>query len=136
MGKLRALSGREVCAVLERHEFQLVRQRGSHLVMQRRTDEGTITVPVPDHAELRVGTLRSIIRQSGVNAVERSHLTQCPRCLCGEKSEWNHRGTKDTERGRFRETLAEGVELADNRGRDYVEFKSREQAERGRCVGI
>jgi len=32
--------------------------------MQRMTDEGTITVPVPNHDELRVGTLRSIIRQS------------------------------------------------------------------------
>ena len=34
--------------------------------MQRVTQEGTTTVPVPDHAELRVGTLRSIIRQSGL----------------------------------------------------------------------
>jgi len=34
--------------------------------MQRRTEEGTITVPVPDHAELATGTLLSIIRQSGV----------------------------------------------------------------------
>jgi len=34
--------------------------------MQRRTDSGTRTVPVPDHSELRIGTLRSIIRQSGV----------------------------------------------------------------------
>lgn len=66
MGKLRVLSGREVCAILERHGFQQVRQRGSHIVMQRMTDEGTVTVPVPDHDELRVGTLRSIIRQSGV----------------------------------------------------------------------
>jgi|ERR1035437_8484253 hypothetical protein len=32
--------------------------------MQRRTDEGTRTVPVPDHDELRTGTLLSIIRQS------------------------------------------------------------------------
>ncbi len=66
MGKLRALSGREVCAILARHGFQQVRQRGSHIVMQRVTDEGTTTVPVPDQRELRVGTLRSIIRQSGV----------------------------------------------------------------------
>jgi predicted RNA binding protein YcfA (HicA-like mRNA interferase family) len=34
--------------------------------MQRRTPEGTVTVPVPDHRELRVGTLQSIIRQSGL----------------------------------------------------------------------
>jgi len=32
--------------------------------MQRRTTETTITVPVPNHAELRQGTLRSIVRQA------------------------------------------------------------------------
>ena len=34
--------------------------------MQRRILEGTTTVPVPDHAELAIGTLLSIIRQSRV----------------------------------------------------------------------
>ncbi len=38
--------------------------------MQRREEDGTITVPVPDHKELRIGTLRAIIRQSGVPRVE------------------------------------------------------------------
>lgn len=66
MGKLRVLAGSEVCAILERHGFREVRRRGSHIVMQRVTGEGTTTVLVPDHRELRVGTLRSIIRQSGV----------------------------------------------------------------------
>ncbi len=66
MSKLRVLSGREVCAILERYGFTEVRRRGSHIVMQRVSDEGTTTVPVPDHRELRIGTLRSIIRQSGV----------------------------------------------------------------------
>lgn len=66
MGKLHVLSGEEVCTILERHGFARVRQRGSHIVMQRKTDEGTITVPVPNHSELRTGTLRSIIRQSGL----------------------------------------------------------------------
>ena len=66
MGKLRVLSGRDVCRILEQHDFQIVRQRGSHIVMQRRTDSGTVTVPIPDHSEIRIGTLQSIIRQSGV----------------------------------------------------------------------
>ncbi len=70
MGKLRVLSGKEVCAILERHGFVQVRQRGSHIVMQRATDDGTTTVPVPDHKEVRAGTLRSIIRQSGVPRTE------------------------------------------------------------------
>ena len=66
MARLRVLSGREVCRILEAHGFSEVRRRGSHVVMQRRTEAGTLTVPVPDHSELRAGTLRSIIRQSDV----------------------------------------------------------------------
>lgn len=64
MGRLRALSGSEVCTILARHGFVEVRRRGSHVVMQKRKAETTITVPVPDHPELRIGTLQSIIRQS------------------------------------------------------------------------
>lgn len=66
MPKLPVLSGQEVRRIPEAHGFQQVRQRGSHLVMQRSQDGGTTTIPVPDHAELRTGTLRSIIRQSGL----------------------------------------------------------------------
>ncbi len=66
MGNLRVLSGKQACAILARHGFQEVRQRGSHIVMQRRLADSTITVPVPNHTELRIGTLQSIIRQSGI----------------------------------------------------------------------
>jgi len=65
MGRLRVLSGREVCEILGHLGFVEVRRRGSHVVMQRRIPEGTVTVPVPDHPELKIGTLLSIIRQSG-----------------------------------------------------------------------
>jgi predicted RNA binding protein YcfA (HicA-like mRNA interferase family) len=34
--------------------------------MQKKIEGSTITVPVPDHDELRIGTLQSIIRQSGL----------------------------------------------------------------------
>lgn len=70
MGKLRVLSGRDACKILEKHGFREVRRRGSHVVMQRRTDAGTVTVPVPDHPELAIGTLLSIIRQSGIARAE------------------------------------------------------------------
>ena len=43
-----------------------MRQRGSHIIMQLKTEETTITVPVPNYAELKIGTLQSIIRQSGL----------------------------------------------------------------------
>lgn len=66
MPKLRVLSGREVCALLAAHGFVEVRRRGSHVIMQRAGADGTITVPVPDHSEIRIGTLLSILRQSGI----------------------------------------------------------------------
>jgi predicted RNA binding protein YcfA (HicA-like mRNA interferase family) len=66
LGRLRRLSGREVCAILTRHGFIEKRQRGSHVVMQKTSDDSTVTVPVPLHPEIRIGTLLSIIRQSGV----------------------------------------------------------------------
>ncbi|MBI5789761.1 MAG: type II toxin-antitoxin system HicA family toxin [Candidatus Schekmanbacteria bacterium] len=70
MGKLGIFSEKEVCAVLARHGFVEVRKQGSHIVMQKKTKGGTITVPIPDHKEIRIGTLQSIIRQSGLSRSE------------------------------------------------------------------
>ncbi|OGU84835.1 MAG: hypothetical protein A2W11_13155 [Ignavibacteria bacterium RBG_16_35_7] len=64
MGKLKVLSGKEVCKILEQNGFQQIRQRGSHIIMQKKTGDTTITIPVPNHNEIKVGTLQSIIRQS------------------------------------------------------------------------
>ena len=64
MGKLRILSGKEVCQILEQHGFIKVRQKGSHIIMQKRSEISTITVPVPNHSSIKIGTLRSIIRQA------------------------------------------------------------------------
>ena len=64
MAKLRVLSGREVCKILAANGFSEVRRKGSHIAMQKRVAGSTITVPVPDHTEIRIGTLMSIIRQS------------------------------------------------------------------------
>ena len=66
MAKLRVLSGREVCGILAQNGFVEVRRRGSHIVMQKRLADTTVTVPVPDHDEIKIGTLQSIIRQSGL----------------------------------------------------------------------
>ncbi|NOH03653.1 MAG: type II toxin-antitoxin system HicA family toxin [Chloroflexi bacterium] len=66
MPKLRILSGRELCKILEQNGFRKVRQKGSHIIMQKQIGNSTITVPVPNHDELRSGTLLGIIRQSGL----------------------------------------------------------------------
>jgi predicted RNA binding protein YcfA (HicA-like mRNA interferase family) len=66
MPKLRILSGRDVSRILAQNGFVIVRQKGSHMIMQKKQGNSTITVPVPDHAELKTGTLLGIIRQSGL----------------------------------------------------------------------
>ena len=66
MAKLRVLSGREACRVLADHGFVEVRRKGSHVIMQKAEAGDTITIPVPNHRVLRIGTLMSIVRQSGL----------------------------------------------------------------------
>ncbi len=66
MPRLRMLSGREVCKIMSQHGFEQVRQKGSHIIMQKKEGNTTTTVPVPDHDDLRIGTLLGIVRQSGL----------------------------------------------------------------------
>ncbi len=66
MGKLKILSGKQVCKILLDNGFVEVRQKGSHIIMQKKTENTTITVPVPNHSEIKIGTLQSIIRQSQI----------------------------------------------------------------------
>ena len=66
MPKLRRLSGGEACKIMVQQGFVEARQKGSHMIMQKKEGRTTITVPVPDHPELKTGTLAGIIRQSGL----------------------------------------------------------------------
>jgi predicted RNA binding protein YcfA (HicA-like mRNA interferase family) len=69
LGKLKIFSGKQVCKILADNGFLKLRQKGSHIVMQKKYGDTTITVPVPNHPELKIGTLQSIIRQSQIPRV-------------------------------------------------------------------
>lgn len=66
MPKLPSLSGKEAIAVFMRLGFQIVRQKGSHVVL-RKEDVGCV---LPLHKELAVGTLRSAIKQANLTIEE------------------------------------------------------------------
>ncbi|MHB1545035.1 MAG: type II toxin-antitoxin system HicA family toxin [bacterium] len=68
MSKLLVISGRECIKALEKAGFYFKRQEGSHIVLRK--DNPFAQVVVPDHKELDRGTLRSIIRQSGLSIDE------------------------------------------------------------------
>jgi len=66
MSKLKKLSGKEVIKILQKMGFKKVRQRGSHVVM-RKGERGCV---VPLHKELKIGTLRGILKQAGITPEE------------------------------------------------------------------
>ena len=72
MPKLRVFSSRDLIRMLESNGFKQVRQKGSHIVLQKemslsKANSQTITLIVPKHDEIAIGTLASIIRQSGLS---------------------------------------------------------------------
>ena len=70
MTKLPITSSRKVIKALIKAGFKQVSQKGSHIKLKRKTDERTWIVIVPDFNEIPVGTLLSIIRQSGLTKEE------------------------------------------------------------------
>ncbi len=66
MAKLTVISGKDLVKVLTKNGFEVVRQKGSHISLQK---EKYRTV-VPLHNELAKGTLLAILRQCGINRDE------------------------------------------------------------------
>ena len=70
MTALPVISGRETVKALNRAGFRVVRQRGSHVRLEKRTEEKLIKLTVPLHKSLKKGTLRRIIKDSGLTVQE------------------------------------------------------------------
>ncbi len=68
MSKLPVISGKECVKTLEKAGFLIIRHKGSHISLIRRNPFAQVVVP--NHHELDRGTLRSIIRQSGLSIDE------------------------------------------------------------------
>lgn len=66
MPSLPRVSGADTIRVLQRLGFTRVRQRGSHVVLRR----GSSGCVVPDHRELKIGTLAGVLKQAGVTIDE------------------------------------------------------------------
>ncbi|MFA5078577.1 MAG: type II toxin-antitoxin system HicA family toxin [Methanolinea sp.] len=64
MTRLPLLPARKVIAALIRLGYRIDHQKGSHIVLKNPDD--TRTIVVPDHPELDRGTLKSILKQAGI----------------------------------------------------------------------
>ena len=63
MPRLPVLSGDELVRLLLKAGFQVVRQKGSHVSLQK----GSYRTVVPLHDELAIGTLLGILKQCGLS---------------------------------------------------------------------
>jgi predicted RNA binding protein YcfA (HicA-like mRNA interferase family) len=69
--RLPALSGKRIIQILTRAGFTVERIAGSHHVLIYPADSSrTVTVPVHGNRDLKPGTLRSILRQTGFTVEE------------------------------------------------------------------
>ncbi len=65
---LPVVSGKVARKALEKAGWVFARQRGSHMILSKTGFDGILSVP--DHAELDRGTLRHLIRASGLTVDE------------------------------------------------------------------
>jgi predicted RNA binding protein YcfA (HicA-like mRNA interferase family) len=68
MSRLRNISGKEAAKAFEKAGWRRLGQMGSHLVMVK--PGLRVNPPIPQHRELSVGTLRALIRHSGLTVEE------------------------------------------------------------------
>jgi predicted RNA binding protein YcfA (HicA-like mRNA interferase family) len=69
LGKLPVLSARELIKVLKRFGFYIDHQTGSHIILKNE-EPPCRRITVPNHKEIAKGTLRSILRSSGITKRE------------------------------------------------------------------
>ena len=68
--KLPQISGIELIKKLKNFGFVIVRQRGSHIRLEKTNLNGTIKITVPNHSNLKKGTLLHIIKDAGLTPEE------------------------------------------------------------------
>ena len=68
MGKLANISGKDAAKAFQKAGWQVRGQVGSHLILTKPGVRANLTVP--QHSELAQGTLRTLIRVSGLTVDE------------------------------------------------------------------
>ena len=68
MAELPRISGQEALRAFEKAGWSYVRRRGSHVIMIKSATP--VNLSIPDHKELDRGTLRKLIRLSGLTVEE------------------------------------------------------------------
>lgn len=71
MPKFRNISGHEVIKILcNKFGFQISGKSGSHVRLSKQTSEGKAGTVVPEHSQLKIGTLKGALRLAKISIEE------------------------------------------------------------------
>jgi len=71
MAELRKISGKEAVKILcNKFGFQITGRKGSHVRLSKQIENGKVGTVVPMHKELKIGTLKAILKQANISTVE------------------------------------------------------------------
>jgi len=73
LSKLLAVSGKQLCKILQKIGYSIDHQTGSHIIL-RNENPPHRRLTIPNHKEIAKGTLRAIIRQAGLTLEEFKEL--------------------------------------------------------------
>ncbi len=74
MSRLPDVSGTELVKALQKAGFRVLRQKGSHISLEKTDAAGHWRTVVPMHREIARGTLHDILKQSGLTRDDLSGL--------------------------------------------------------------
>ena len=63
---MKSVSGRRLCRILEAHGWVLQRIHGSHHIYAQPDNPTILTVPVHGNKDLKIGTLRRLLKDAGL----------------------------------------------------------------------
>jgi predicted RNA binding protein YcfA (HicA-like mRNA interferase family) len=70
MAKLPSINYRQVIAALLRLGFRVVRQKGSHVRLEKNLDNTVLKITVPAHNPIKRSTLGHILKQANISLDE------------------------------------------------------------------
>ncbi len=75
--KMPVVSGMQLIKMLSKLGYGIVKQRGSHIKLQKKTRAGTHSITVPQHHEIAKGTLIDILNKISLwNQISKEELLE------------------------------------------------------------
>lgn len=71
MSVLKKISGKECLKILcNKLGFEIIRQKRSHVILKKITVNGKVSTVVPMHKEIKIGTLKNVLKLGKISEEE------------------------------------------------------------------